>query len=131
MSTINEILTETEDNITNIMKHKDNQYLRKFMEAAYLKEKKLNLPETAPPFKINAQEEAQVPPGVFWQFAKKIDIFQRTDVRGLRIETMFIQALESVSAKESEIILAAKDQKMSKLFKGVTLAKLKEVGYFK
>lgn len=113
------------------MAHKDNKYLRNFMEAGYIKAKKMNLPETDPPYKPNPMNEYQVEPGVFWQFAKKIDIFQRTDVKPLRSETIFIQALETVSHKEAKVMLACKDQTLNKMFKGVTLKALTEVGYFK
>lgn len=129
MDTINEILKAAEDNMSSILVHKDNKYLRAFMEAAYIPEKKMNLPEGDPPYKPNAQHEQQLR-GTFWQMAKRIDIFQRTDLKGLRQETLFIQALESLPEIEAKILLAAKDQKLNKLYKGVTLAALKKVGYF-
>lgn len=129
MSTINEILKAAEDNPKSIMNHMGNKYLRSFMEAAYLTEKKLTLPEGDPPFKTNLQHEFQVPSGVFWQFAKKIDLFQRPDI-GPKLEQQFILQLESMSEVEAKIVLAAKDQKLNKMFKGLTLKVLKEVGYF-
>jgi hypothetical protein len=133
MATIVEILKAAEDNIQSIMQHKDNTYLRNFMRAAYISNRKLQLPETDPPYKINAMEEAQVPSGVFWQVCKKIEIFQKTYEKAatVRVENSFIQALESVSAKEAEIILAAKNQTLHKIYKGVTLEALTKVGYFK
>lgn len=132
MAGIIDILKAAEDNIQSIMQHKDNKYLREFMESAYIPEKKLQLPETDPPYKPNSMVEAQVQPGVFWQFAKNVKMYQKQYDKQttLRVENQFIQVLENVSAKEAEAILAAKDQKLHKIFKGVTLASLKKVGYF-
>lgn len=130
MSTVTEILKAAEDNINSILPHKGNKYLRNLMEAAYVPEKKFLLPEGNPPYKPNGMHEAQVEPGIFWQICKKIDIFQRPEMKTVRREMQFIQALESVSAIDAEILLAVKDQKLAKKFKGLTLKKLTEIGYF-
>ncbi len=132
MSGIVEILTKAEDDIRTIMLHKDNRYLRNLLEAAYIPAKKLKLPEGDPPYKPNAMEEAQVSPGVFWQVAKKIDIFQIEHPKHvlMKVETSFIQALESLSATEAKVLLAVKDQTLHKMFKGLTYEALQKVGYF-
>lgn len=129
-ATITEILKAAEDNINTLVPLKGNKYLRNIMEAAFLPEKKLILPDTTPPYKINAMHEAQVEPGVFWQIARKLDIFQRGDMIPAKREMQFIHALESLSAGDAEILLAVKDQKLSKKFKGITLKRLTEIGYF-
>lgn len=128
MARIIEIMEAAESNPASIMEHKDNTYLRKFMTAAYLQ--KMNLPEGDPPYKENAMDEYQVPTGAFWQFARNCDKYFRTDVPKIKLETNFINDLESVSKKEAKLILAAKDHKIHKLYKGLTLKKLQEVGYF-
>lgn len=132
MSNVYEILKAAEDNIESIKQHVGNKYLRNLMEAAYLPEKKLQLPEGTPPFTPNSMEQAQVEPGVFWQICKKLDVYQRKyePPTSIKIETSFIQALETLSKEEAEILLAVKEQKLHKLLKGVTLAKLQGVGYF-
>jgi hypothetical protein len=127
---IAEILAAAEDNISSILAHKDNSYLRAFLSAAYIPEKKMKLPEGMPPHNSNKQEDAQVPPGVFWQFARKVDIFSLPGTNPIRMEQQFIQQLESVSATEAKIMVAAKDQELHKLYKGVTYDALKTVGYF-
>ena len=128
MARIIEILKAAESNPVSIMQHADNKYLRNFMVMAYLR--KMNLPEGDPPYKPNPMAEHQTNPGSFWQVAKNIEKYYRTDAPKLRIETNFINDLESVSAEEAKVILAAKDQKLHKLFKGLTLKKLQEIGYF-
>lgn len=130
MSTVNEIFKAAEDNINSILAVKGNKYFRNLMEAAYMPEKKLLLPEGKPPYKVNAMHPAQVEPGIFWQIARKLDVFQRPEMKQVRREMQFIQALESLSAEDAEILLAIKEQKLHKKFKGLTLKKLTEIGYF-
>jgi hypothetical protein len=136
MASVIEILAAAEDNIRSIIQYKDNRYLRNLLDAAFIPEKKLRLPEGAPPYTPNPMHEAQVNPGIMWQACAKLDQFQRDLPEGnkalrARIENQFIQTLESVSAKDAEILLAVKEQTLSKLIKGVTYAKLQEVGYYK
>lgn len=130
MSTVTEIFNAAEDNINSIIAVKANKYFRNLMDAAYKPEKKLLLPEGTPPYKVNAMHEAQVEPGIFWQIARKLDVFQRPEMKQVRREMQFIQALESLSAIDAEILLAIKEQKLHKKFKGLTLKKLTEIGYF-
>lgn len=129
MNTIHEILTAAEDNIESILAHKDNKYLRNLMEAAYFPEQKLVLPEGVPPYKVNMQHEQQLR-GAFWQIAKKIENFQRTDITATRRESIFIQALESLPEIEVKILLACKEQTLHKLYKGLTKSRLVTIGYF-
>jgi hypothetical protein len=130
MATIQEILIKANENIDTIKEHIGNNYLRLLMEAAYVKEKKLLLPEGDPPFKPTSMHPDQVS-GMMWQIAKKIDIFRRTDAASIKRENAFIQALENVSPMDVKILLAVKDQTMDKLFPGLTMEELKRVGYFR
>lgn len=130
MSTINEILVAAEDNINTIMTVKDNRYLRNLLECAFIKEKKMNLPPGIPPYKVNAQHEAQTPPGIFWQIAKKIDLLQSKNIKPMRQEMIFIQALETLADTDADTLIHIKDQTLSEKFKGLTYTKLKNVGYF-
>jgi len=130
MLTIPEILAQANDDVKTIMAHAANRYLRNLMEAAYLPGKKFNLPEGIPPFKPNAQHEAQTPGGIFWQIAKKIDLLQRKDLKAARQEAVFIQALESLAAVDAEIFIAVKEQTLHKKYKKLTLAALTKAGYF-
>ena len=129
MDTINQILEAANKEPVSLMAHKDNKYLRGFMESAYLPEKKMNLPEGLPPYKENKQHEEQLR-GTFWQIAKKIDIFQRKDLTPFRQELLFMQALESLPESETKIFIAAKDQNLNSVFKKLTHKKLQEIGYF-
>lgn len=130
MAYIKEILDAANKNIDSLKQHIGNQYLRNLMEAAYMEDKKFNLPEGVPPYKENSLHESQTS-GQFWQIARKIDVFQRTDVKPIFREKSFIGALESLSVAEAKILIAVKEQKLHELYPNLTIGKLREIGYFK
>ena len=115
--------------IKNISKHLGNKYLRNVLEAAFLPASKMILPEGVPPFKVSKAPSVQLT-GAFWQEAKKLYVYSRADLKSVRRETMFINALESMSKEEGEILIAVKEQELDKVFPGITYAGLKEMGYF-
>ena len=129
MSNISEIISAANVDINTLKQHIGNKYLRNLMEAAYIPEKKFVLPEGIPPFKGNLQHPDQLS-GAFWQIAKKIENLQRAELIPLRRESLFIQALESVSEIDAKILIAVKEQSLDKMFKNLTMENLKAVGYF-
>lgn len=130
MATIKQILDAANADIKTIMAHAGNRYLRNLLEVAYLPQKKMNLPEGYPPYKENSMGDAQLE-GAFWQIAKKIDMFCRTDVKQIKLEVPFINALESLTKEDAQILMEIKDQNLDKLYPNVTLSELQKVGYFK
>lgn len=129
MDTITEILSDASKDLKTLLPLKSNRYLMNFMETAFLKSKKLNFPEGNPPYIPTTANEQQLK-GSFWQFARKIDTLRRTDVHALRLETILVQSLESVSETEAKIIVHMKDQTLSEMYPEITLESLKSVGYF-
>lgn len=130
MATIKQILDAANADIKTIMAHAGNRYLRNLLEVAYLPEKKMRLPEGLPPYKENSMGDAQLE-GAFWQIAKKIDMFSRSDVKQIKLEVPFINALESLTKEDAKILLLIKDQILDSFYPNITLETLKEVGYFK
>ena len=129
MSTIIEILSDANENIQTILSHKNNAYLRKFMEAAFVPEKKVLLPEGRPPFEP-LKDSAFQNTGAMWQIAKKLDVLYRTDIKPMVVEAAFIRSLESVSDVEADLLLMMKDQTVDLIYPELTYEKLKDVGYF-
>ncbi len=129
MSTIIEILSDANKNIQTILVHKNNAYLRKFMEAAFVPEKKVLLPEGRPPFEP-LKDSAFQNTGAMWQIAKKLDVLYRTDIKPMVVEAAFIRSLESVSDVEADLLLMMKDQTVDLIYPELTYEKLKDVGYF-
>lgn len=130
MATIKQILDAANADIKTIMAHAGNRYLRNLLEVAYLPEKKMNLPEGHPPFKESNMGDAQHE-GAFWQIARKIDMFTRTDVKQIKLEVPFINALESLTKEDAEILIEIKDQNLDKIYPNITRSELVKVGYFK
>lgn len=130
MDTLREIMKDINTDINNAMKHTGNSYFRKFMETAYVKEKKLPLPDGDAPFTASNIESEVQTKGVMWQFLKKLDTVRRPDLHQLKREVMFIDALENVTKQEAQVLICMKDQVMEKLYPNITLEKLVEVGYF-
>lgn len=130
MATIKQILDAADKDIRTIMAHEGNRYLRNLLEVAFIPEKKMNLPEGVPPFKESDMGDAQHE-GAFWQIARKIDIFCRKDVKQLKLEVSFINALESLTREDAQILLEVKEQNLDKLYPNITHSELVKVGYFK
>ena len=128
-NTIKDILDDANKDINSIIQHKNNSYLRLFMEAAFIPEKKINLPEGAPPYTQNNDSTYQNK-GAMWQIARKLDVFYNPKMNQLRREAAFIGALENVSVEEANILLNMKDQTLSVVYPTLTYDALKQVGYF-
>lgn len=130
MKNISVILAEANKDIYSLAEHFPNSYLRNIMEAAYLPEKKFILPEGDPPFVMAPNHMDQLS-GTFWQVAKKLNMFQRADLKPIRRESLFVQALESLSPVDAKILLCVKDQNLMKLYPNLTKEMLVKIGYFK
>lgn len=130
MDSIPDILQDANTDIKTILKYKTNNYFRNLMVVAYMPTKKMLLPEGNPPFKTTGDLTDQITKGAFWQICRKLDIFLRSDISAFKRESAFIHALESVSTKEAQILLKAKDQALTDLYPNLTYDKLKEIGYF-
>ena len=130
MDTLTEILSDINKDINAVMKHKDNNYFRNFMNTAYLPTHKLPLPEGDPPYNPQKIESGQQTKGIIWQFLRKVDTLRRPELKEIRREVMFIDILENVTEEEAKLFLAMKDQNVKSIYPNITLEKLVEVGYF-
>lgn len=131
MDTLREILSDVNKDINVIMKHADNSYFRNFMEAAYLKEKKLPLPEDPVPYKPSTIESDIQTKGITWQFLKKLPTFYNPNLKPIKREMMFIDALENVTKNESIVLNHMKNQTLPSIYGNILLQDLYHIGYFK
>jgi hypothetical protein len=116
---ITEILTEINEDATTIVKYKDNGALRLIFEHAFDPAKKFVLPEGDPPFKQDAAPIGMSPANLFME-ARKLYVFCRQDLNAVRRETLFIQLLENLHPSEAKMLLALKEQKLTKLYPKIT-----------
>jgi hypothetical protein len=116
---ITEILTEINEDATTIVKYKDNGALRLIFEHAFDPAKKFVLPDGDPPFKQDAAPIGMSPANLFME-ARKLYVFCRQDLNAVRRETLFIQLLENLHPSEAKMLLALKEQKLTKLYPKIT-----------
>lgn len=113
------------------MKHAGNAYFRNFMEAAYLKEKRLPLPDDPVPYNVPTIESEVQTKGIMWQFLKKLDTLRNPKLHPMKREMMFIDALENVTAEEAIVLIHMKNQSLPSIYGNILLKDLYRVGYFK
>jgi hypothetical protein len=116
---ITEILDDVNSDPSKIVNYKDNGALRLILEHAFDPAKKFVLPEGEPPFKQDTAPQG-MSPGNLHMEAKKLYIFCRADLTAVRRETLFIQLLENVHPTEAKMLLAVKDQKLTKMYPKIT-----------
>ena len=116
---ITEILEEINNDPLMLVKHKENGALRLIFEHAFDPAKKFELPEGDPPYKQDAAPIGMTPGNLYME-ARKLYIFCRKDLNALRRETLFIQLLESIHPSEAKLVLAIKDQKLTKMYPKIT-----------
>jgi hypothetical protein len=60
--------------------------------------------------------------------AKRLYVFTRKDLKPLKREQLFIDLLESIEDEEAKVLLAVKDQKLTKLYPKITKKLVKDSG---
>lgn len=125
---ITEILDEINNDPKSIDKYKGNAALRFIFEHGFLPEKKFALPEGDPPFKKDAAPLGMTPANLY-QEVRKLYVFCRTDLTAIRRETLFVQLLENLHPTEAELVLAIKDQKLTKKYPKITHKLVADAGF--
>lgn len=116
---ISEILKELNDDPKKVANYKDNVALKILFGFTYRPEGKMLLPEGDPPFKKDAAPIGMSPTNLLTEI-KKLYVFVRNDIKTVRREQLFIQLLESIHPDEAKVLLAVKDQDLSKVYKKIT-----------
>jgi|TARA_B110000908_G_scaffold171383_1_gene233942 hypothetical protein len=122
---LHELLAEAQEAKTRverieIFKDNDTFALRTILQLAYSKSIELDFPTGAPPYKVST-----APAGLELSRLKNIIKPLGSCVKGnktpsFKKEKILIGILESVHAKDAEIIIAAKDKTLSKLYSKIT-----------
>jgi hypothetical protein len=109
---------KTKSQKIKILKENDSQTLRSIFIINYDETVKSLLPDGTPPFKPN-----EAPEGTEHTMLEKegriLHHFFKggSNIPGMRRERMFIQLLEGLHPDESNIVILAKDKKLSKRYK--------------
>lgn len=123
---ITEILDDINSDPTKIVNYKDNAALRLVLEHAFDPAKKFILPDGDPPYKEDKAPQGMSPSNLHME-AKKLYVFCRADLNPVRRESLFIQLLEGSHPTEAKLLLAIKDQKITKVYPKVTHKLVSEV----
>jgi|APGre2960657373_1045057.scaffolds.fasta_scaffold03461_6 hypothetical protein len=114
-----EILEELNNDITAIVKYKNNAQLKLVLQNNFDSNLKWDLPETSPPFKSAVEPQDMAPSNLTLE-VRKFYIFRRKDLKPAQRESLFIQMLERLDAKEQKILLALKNQELTSLYPNIT-----------
>lgn len=114
-----EILKEVNDNPQLLTQLRGDAALTLLFKHAFDPAAKFILPEGDPPYKEDAAPIGMTPANLRMEL-KKLYVFCRQDLPAIRRETLFVQLLEAVHPSEAKLLLAVKDQDLSKLYPNVT-----------
>ena len=111
-----------------ILLQNNNPVLQDVLRFNFHPQAKANLPEGAPPYKREQDIPLGYSPSNLYKEARKFYIwYQPTNLHKIKIESLFIQLLESIHWQEADVIVAMKDKKLSTLYKNVTEDLVREV----
>lgn len=129
---ITEVLKEINDDVslfqTTYKKVGDGGPLGVLFKHAFTAEGKFLLPEGEPPFK-KGSEPMGMSPARFITEIKKFYIFCRKDLTPNKREVLFIGLLEGIHPEEAKILIAIKDQTLTKLYPNITRQVVAAAGF--
>jgi DNA modification methylase len=125
---IHEMLSEVNADVKLFdTKYKTATGLKIILQYAFDPEKKFDLPETDPPYKKDLSPAGMAPTTLIHE-AKRLYVFLRKDLTKIKREQLFIDLLESIEDEEAAVLLAVKDQKLTKLYPKITKKLVKDLG---
>jgi hypothetical protein len=125
---IPQVLDEINDDPSTITKYKDDAAIRLIFEYAFDPEKKMALPEDAPPFKTAAEPLGMTPTNLYNEL-RRLYVFCRVDLKPIKRESLFVSLLEGVHPSEAKILIAVKDQTLHKMYPKITRKVAEGVGF--
>lgn len=129
---INEVLKEINEDpsllTTTYRKVGNGGPLGKLFMHAFTVQGKFLLPSGRPPFRPSGNPQGMTP-AIFQQEIHKFTVFCRTDITASKREIIFVQLLESIHPTEADILIAVKDQELTKLYPNITRKVVADAGF--
>ena len=129
---ITELLKEINDDpsllTTTYKKVGNGGPLAVFFGHAFTAKGKFLLPDGEPPYKPNPNPQGMTQ-AIFQQEINKFYVFCRADLKAAKRETMFVQLMENIHPSEAKILLAVKDQELTKLYPNITRTVVAAAGF--
>lgn len=116
---LTEQLVEINDNPELLKQRVGDSSFTVLFKHAFNPEFKFLLPEGEPPFKKDAAPIGMTY-GNLRQELRTFYVFCRADLKPAKRESLFIQLLENIHPTEAELIVAVKDQELTKLYPNIT-----------
>ena len=134
MMTLAEVMTDINNDVTslgNLYKYKPNSPLSQLFRAAFLEEDAWVLPEGDPPYKPFMGAVGTSPTDLLKAILRgRLAYFGKNKpVPSAKREELFIRLLETVHATEAKVLLAVKDQELTKMYPNITYEVLEQYGY--
>ena len=111
---------KTRDERITLFKENDTFVLRTILQLAYNKSIELDFPSGAPPFNANTNPTGLEPVRLKNVIKPLGNCVKGNKIAGFKKEKILISILESIHKKDADIIIAAKDKKLDKLYSKIT-----------
>lgn len=110
-----------------INNYKDDFLLKVVFAHSFLPKYKCLLPEGTPPFKPAAEPIGMTPTNLFNE-CKRFYVFTREDLTSIKREGLFISMIEGIHPDEAKVLIAMKDQELTKLYPKITWKLVSDAG---
>jgi hypothetical protein len=117
---LTEMLKDINDNPKQIEQYKDEFLLKVIFAHAFLPAYKFLLPEGEPPFKPDAAPLGMSETNLYVEAKKFHNLFCNANLKPIKRESIFIGLLEHIHPTEAAVLIAVKDQKLTKLYPKIT-----------
>lgn len=114
---------KTKQERADVLKVNDSFALRSVLQLAFHPNVVAALPEGAPPYKRVEKQQDDYHRGFIHAEARKFGYLVEQpgqNMPKLKRENIFITILEAIPSSEADVLIAAKDKKLHKLYKGIT-----------
>lgn len=125
---LTEMLKSINDDPKSITKYKNEFLLKVIFAHAFLPTYKFQLPEGEPPFKPADQPMGMTDTNLYVECKRFYNVFCKPDVKPIRREALFIGLLEGVHPEEAKVLIAVKDQQLTKLYPKITHKLVSDAG---
>ena len=125
---LTEALKTINDDPSVVAKYKDDFLFKVICAHAFLPNYKFILPEGEPPFKPADQPMGMTDTNLNVECKKFHSLFCNAQLTPLKREQLFIGLLEAIHPEEAKVLIAVKDQKLSKLYPKITWKLVSDVG---
>lgn len=122
------MLDEINKDPKTIGNFKENFLMKVIFAHAFLPNYKFQLPEGEPPFKPAAEPMGMTETNLYVECKRFHNVFCNEKLKPLRREALFIGLLEGIHPEEAKVLIAVKDQQLSKLYPKITWKLVSDAG---